>query len=161
MHTVRIIYQRILLLVLTAMGLACTTLHAQAQKRSARDEAYVQELVQWLNTQTPINTPDAWRGIWDSLTVECECTPAVSFEQLHAFTSPTTFKVPRSMNEVAGAWLGAGYVVFAADFLTDRRVIKHELLHVMLGPVNFTVGDMHPDIFKKLRLDKEWLNLAS
>ena len=159
-HDVKRIFQALLLVLASILGVACFASPAYGQKQS-REAEYRQELVVWLSTTQPIATPAEWRVWWDSLTTECECHPAVAFEQLHISILPRTFKVPRSMREVAGAWIGAGYVVFAQDFLTDPRVVKHEMLHVMLGPANFTVSDMHPDIFRKLRLDAEWLQLAS
>jgi len=148
MHTVRIIVQRVMLLILTAMGLACSTLHAQAHNGA--------ELVGWVRQHaTPVETPTVWRMWWDSLAVECDCQPAVQFDAVELYVvQGRDFQLPRRFGHSLAAWLWDGQIVISSDRLADSRVVKHELLHAMLGASN---GGGHPTIFRKLGLDDDRL----
>jgi hypothetical protein len=109
--------------------------------------------VEWLFKNSPQYVApvqyDVW---WDELVLACGCTPVTISASIVWRDAPSRgFACPvgEAMDAntlCVGQWLNSGDIFIATRYRLDERVVKHEMLHAILG-----VGN-HPAIFAKLNL---------
>lgn len=146
---------RILLVVLllaSALG-AC---HAPAAAQLAPAPEPETVLRAWLEARTAAlaELPSEYRAWWQDLLARCggPCATTVQVDEIRFHVHPgRDFANPLEPRRRArGAWLG-GLVIVLADLRRwDRRVVQHEMLHLILNLPG--ESGTHPPIFARLGL---------
>jgi len=117
---------------------------ARGQEQPRADHAEVA----WLFQNSPQYLPPVQYERWyDELVAAAGTEPNTTFEALIWHAAPRNgFGCQGSRETCQGQWLDTGDIFIATRWVDDERVVKHEMLHAILGR-----GD-HPALFRRLNL---------
>mgnify|MGYP003578280185 FL=1 len=118
----------LLLLVLAGSSGALLAQVRFAPTSNPQERSRQTELAGLLSRSVPYLAPDTYAVWWDEVVEICQCEPKVRSDDLN-----WRKMVDAAQHERGAFWGGVNVMFIMGDDINDRLVIRHEMLHAVLG----------------------------